>query len=50
MLRSGETSQVTKVSYLTVESKFIWKIENPAELSEVITSKVVPIPSVNAEW
>ena len=43
-------SQVTEVSYQTIESNLIWEIKNRVDLNSRITSKIVKIPLINGEW
>ena len=44
------SSQVTDVSYQTIESNLKWEIKNPRELKSVIESEKVGIPLINREW
>ena len=43
-------SQVTDVSYETIESNLKWSISNPATIYSQINSDKMRIPLINREW
>ena len=49
MLSIAKNSQVTKVSYQSIESNFIWKIKNPSYATSY-KSEQIEIPLINAKW
>ena len=44
------SSQVTDVSYQTIESNLKWEIRNPPELKSLVKSDKMRIPLINREW
>ena len=50
MFHTAICSELTKVDYQIIESNFIWKIRNPAELHRCIRSEFIDIPVIDAKW
>ena len=50
MSYTESNSQVTEISYQTIESNFTWEIKNFGEFNKNFSSKIVKIPLINGEW